>query len=337
MKWLLHSVFADNMFVRISVVVLLVFCTNTSEAQNSSVCSSSCGDIHNINFPFRLKSDPGNCGDSRFELDCQNNRTVITFDSRKYNVLEINYDEFLIRAIDPGLEHKNSNCTSSPNYHTTSYPFSSTFDFGISIIPIIYVNCSATANSSRYVETTFCGSQSQSHTYVAVGEGMLISDLVASCRLEMVGWVSARGLSGDNTSLSSIEGALSYGFELSWKRTFLCRECEASQGNCFAVGDRYTCSHRCYDDTGFDLPLPCKSKFTMLNSFIPPCRTALPLGRGNSGHSFASLGCTFNYILVLFSISQDRYTYIYIYIHDFFFKVNGGCKCTPLTSMCPPL
>ncbi|TMW92795.1 hypothetical protein EJD97_012556 [Solanum chilense] len=73
----------------------------------------------------------------------------------------------------------------------------------------------------------------------------------------MVGWVSARGLSGDNTSLSSIEDALSFGFELSWKRTFLCRECEASQGNCFAVGDRYTCSHRCYDDTGFDLPLPC--------------------------------------------------------------------------------
>ncbi|KAL3342238.1 hypothetical protein AABB24_026321 [Solanum stoloniferum] len=254
------SVFADNMFVRmlcISVLVLLVFCTNISEAQNNTHCSSSCGDIHNINFPFRLKSDPGNCGDSRFQLDCQNNRTVITFNSRKYNVLEINYDEFLIRATDPGLEHKNSSCTSSPNYLTTSYPYSSTFDFGISIIPIIYVNCLATVNSSRYVETTFCGSQNQSHTYVVIGEGMLISDLAESCRVEMVGWGSARGLSGDNTSLSSIEGALSYGFELSWKRTFLCRECEASQGNCFAEGDGYTCNHRCYDDTGFDLPLPC--------------------------------------------------------------------------------
>ncbi|KAG5617206.1 hypothetical protein H5410_017030 [Solanum commersonii] len=248
-----------NMFVRmlcISVLVLHVFCTNISEAQNNTQCSSSCGDIHNINFPFRLKSDPGNCGDSRFQFDCQNNRTVITFNSRKYNVLEINYDEFLIRAIDPGLEHKNSNCTSSPNYLTTSYPYSSTFDFGISIIPIIYVNCSATVNSSRYVETTFCGSLNKSHSYVAIGEGMLISDLAESCRVEMVGWGSARGLSGDNTSLSSIEGALSYGFELSWKRTFLCRECEASQGNCFAEGDGITCSHRCYDDTGFDLPLP---------------------------------------------------------------------------------
>ncbi|MCD9558682.1 hypothetical protein HAX54_016216, partial [Datura stramonium] len=66
--------------------------------QESNLC---CIDIHNINFPFRLKADPSNCGDSRFQLDCQNSRTVISLNSRNYNVLEINYDKFLIRAIDP--------------------------------------------------------------------------------------------------------------------------------------------------------------------------------------------------------------------------------------------
>ncbi|MCD9638151.1 hypothetical protein HAX54_021925 [Datura stramonium] len=257
------------MFVRklwIAILVLLLICTNISEAQNTTQCSSSCGDIHNINFPFRLKADPGNCGDSRYELDCQNNRTIISLNSRKYNVLEINYDTFLIRVIDPGLEHQRRNCTSFPNYFTTTYPDTPTFGYGVSIIPVIYVNCLATVNSSRYVETTFCGSQnqtsttsnsSQSHSYVAIGQDMSISDLAESCSLEKVAWASAIGLSGDNSSLSSIGGALSYGFELSWKRTFLCRECEASQGSCFAEGDGFTCSHRCYDDTGFDLPLPC--------------------------------------------------------------------------------
>lgn len=87
---------------------------------------------------------------------------------------------------------------------------------------------------------------------------MSILDLAEGCRVERVGWVSARGISGANTSLSSIKGALSYGFELSWKRTFLCRDCDAREDNtCFADGDGYTCKHRCYDDTGFDLPLPC--------------------------------------------------------------------------------
>lgn len=264
-----YSGFADKMFVRklwIAVLVLLAICTNISEAQNTTQCSSSCGDIHNINFPFRLKADPGNCGDSRYELDCQNKRTVISLNSRKYNVLEINYDTFLIRVIDPGLEHQSRNCTSFPNYFTTTYPDTSTFGYGVSIIPVIYVNCLATVNSSRYVETTFCRSQNQtsatsnssrSHSYVAIGQDMSISDLAESCSVEKVAWASARGLSGDNSSLSSIKGALSYGFELSWKRTFLCRECEASQGSCFAEGDGFTCSHRCYDDTGFDLPLPC--------------------------------------------------------------------------------
>ncbi|XP_009786425.1 rust resistance kinase Lr10-like [Nicotiana sylvestris] len=248
----------------IATVLLVVICTNIAKAQNTTRCSSSCGDIH-ISFPFRLRVDPQNCGDSRFQLDCQNNRTVISLESKKYNVLEINYDNFYIRAIDPGLMNQTTNCTIFPNYFTTDVPSTSPFDYFAPNIPIIYVNCLATVNSSRYVKTTFCGSKnktlvsnsSQSHSYVAIGEDMSISDLAESCSMEIVAWASGRGLSGDNTTLSSIQDALRYGFELSWKRTFLCRECEASQGNCFADGDGYSCSHRCYDDTGMDLPLPC--------------------------------------------------------------------------------
>ncbi|OIT04675.1 PREDICTED: rust resistance kinase Lr10-like [Nicotiana attenuata] len=249
----------------ISTFLLLVICTTIVKAQNNSRCSSSCGDIH-IRFPFRLKADPQNCGDSRFQLDCPNNRTVISLESRKYYVLEINYDQFLIRAVDPGLVNQTTNCISLPNYFTTNVPSTSPFDYFAPNIPIIYVNCLATTvDPSLYVKTTFCGSQnktsffnsSQSHSYVAIGEDMSITDLAENCSMEIVAWASARGLSGDNTTLSSIQDALSYGFELSWKRTFLCRECEASQGNCFAEGDGYSCDHRCYDDTGMDLPLPC--------------------------------------------------------------------------------
>ncbi|XP_033510174.1 rust resistance kinase Lr10-like [Nicotiana tomentosiformis] len=269
------------MLARLWIVIFLT-CTTMAKAQNITQCASSCGDIHNISFPFRLKADPHNCGDSRFELDCLKNRTVISLNSKRYYVLEINYREFLIRAIDPGLEHHTRNCTSFPDHLNTSVPSTSTFARDLTVellyqkstsgtiidvkyhdrnIPIIYVNCLAPVNSSRYVETTFCGSKnktyfsnsSQSHSYVAIGQDMSVSDLAENCSVEMVAWASARGLSGDNTSLSNIQAALAYGFEFSWKRTFLCRECE---GYCFAEGDGFVC-HRCKDNSGMNLHIPC--------------------------------------------------------------------------------
>ncbi|XP_060202767.1 uncharacterized protein LOC132631188 [Lycium barbarum] len=267
-------------------ISILLICTTIAKAQNITQCASSCGAVHEISFPFRLKADPLNCGDSRFELDCQNNRTVISLNPRRYYVLEINYHVFLIRAIDPGLKHQTRNCTSFPDYFDTSVPRTSTFGRALTAeyhylkstsgaaviieyhernIPIINVNCLAPVNSLRYVETTYCGSQhktpflntSQSHSCFAIGQDMSISDLAEKCSWEMVAWASAHGLSGDNTSLSDIHAALTYGYELSWKRAFLCRECE---GYCFAEGGGFIC-HRCKDNSGVNLCIPCKSTF----------------------------------------------------------------------------
>ncbi|XP_047264592.1 uncharacterized protein LOC107855959 [Capsicum annuum] len=68
---------------------------------------------------------------------------------------------------------------------------------------------------------------------------MSISDLAENRSVQMVAWSLSHGLSGDNTSLSNIHAALTYGFELSWKYSFLCRECE---GTCFAEGGGYSCN-----------------------------------------------------------------------------------------------
>uniref|UniRef100_A0A2N9GY24 non-specific serine/threonine protein kinase n=1 Tax=Fagus sylvatica TaxID=28930 RepID=A0A2N9GY24_FAGSY len=55
--------------------------------------ASSCGNIPNISFPFRLKGAPGEygCGDCCLELACENNRTTLLADSGKYYVQEIDY------------------------------------------------------------------------------------------------------------------------------------------------------------------------------------------------------------------------------------------------------
>jgi len=49
-----------------------------SARKNSNYCSpSSCGNIHNISYPFRLNTDPKSCGHKSYELVCENNRPTL--------------------------------------------------------------------------------------------------------------------------------------------------------------------------------------------------------------------------------------------------------------------
>lgn len=277
-----------------AIFLLVLFCPKTTSRtlSNPPCAPSSCGDLRNISFPFRLNSDPQSCGDSRFVLECQNNQTTVTLTGKKYHVLAIDYSEYLIRVIDPGLQDQvnHQNCTSFPNDVETSdsIDYSGTFSTTGGNIPIVYVTCKSSLSSLRkYIPTSFC-SKPRNNSYVTIGESMSIQDVPEGCSVEMVGWGSVNGLlPADNTSLSSIHAALSYGVELSWKRPYLCRDCEQSGGQCFfddplnVSSDAMTCSHRCYDDTGFDLPLPCEYSsafsldFFFSRSFHPSYSTSL--------------------------------------------------------------
>ncbi|CAH9136952.1 unnamed protein product [Cuscuta epithymum] len=226
---------------------------------------SSCGNLHNITFPFRLKSSPQNCGYPKYVLDCWNNQPSIMFETERYNVQAINYSDYSIRVVDPGLQDQtNRNCTSFPKIVLGSDFFDTGFKFRSTgaNVPIVYTTCS-TNLSKEYVHTEFCTkARSNGSSYVTIGDRLSIRDVPRSCSFETVAWASVNGLiPGDNSSLSSIHAALGYGVELSWKRAYLCRDCERSGGQCFFDDplnlEGVSCSHRCYDDTGFDLPLPC--------------------------------------------------------------------------------
>jgi len=89
---------------------------------------SSCGKISNISYPFRLKDDPDNCGDKRYELACENNNvTALNLYSGKYYVKSINYDNFTIRVVDPGVQQ--SNCSSLPLYSFSRSIFCDTYNY----------------------------------------------------------------------------------------------------------------------------------------------------------------------------------------------------------------
>ncbi|KHN05169.1 hypothetical protein glysoja_028067 [Glycine soja] len=78
--------------------------------------------ITNITYPFRLKGDPKGCGDNRYELACENNVTVLYLYSGKYHVQAINYNNFTIRVVDPGVQQPN--CSSLPRYFLSPTNFS---------------------------------------------------------------------------------------------------------------------------------------------------------------------------------------------------------------------
>ncbi|XP_040363850.1 rust resistance kinase Lr10 isoform X2 [Rosa chinensis] len=184
---------------------------------------SSCGHIHNISYPFRLKDDPQHCGESLYTLYCENNVTILHLQrlhlpSAKFYVQAINYNNRTIRAVDPGIQK--DNCSSIP-----SYPISGTvinenpYFVPEETFPLYFLKCRNSVNSFLYVDTAPCfndmeatsSSQPKTYGYVKVKE-VEMGDLKAGCSIERMTLVF---LSEDwDASYKYIHNALVYGFEL---------------------------------------------------------------------------------------------------------------------------
>ncbi|XVF79238.1 hypothetical protein PTKIN_Ptkin14bG0204800 [Pterospermum kingtungense] len=75
----------------------------TARTINKYCGSTSCGNL-NISYPFRLKTQPPECGDHRFELDCEDNiRTTFVIKKEKFYVQEIFYKNSTFRVIFASL------------------------------------------------------------------------------------------------------------------------------------------------------------------------------------------------------------------------------------------
>ncbi|KAB2597688.1 receptor-like protein kinase [Pyrus ussuriensis x Pyrus communis] len=206
--------------------LVLCFCGETCNAKDDSKssCTSSCGLIHNITYPFRLNDDPKTCGDTRYTLSCENNNTTV-LDlpySGKYHVQAINYKSQTIRLLDPGLD--NNNCSSLPqNWPPNYFPDPHGSPLSTSVY---YLRCRNQVNSSLYVDTAPCLNNSatsliqpKSYSYVMVHPAM--EYLNEGCRVERKASMLSdylKGYCNASYSYECIHSALMYGFELqvSW-------------------------------------------------------------------------------------------------------------------------
>ncbi|XP_061947198.1 LEAF RUST 10 DISEASE-RESISTANCE LOCUS RECEPTOR-LIKE PROTEIN KINASE-like 2.2 [Populus nigra] len=217
---------------------LVILSSYHSCSARKNCTPSSCGNIHNISYPFRLNTDPKGCGNKNYELACENNvRPTLLLDKEKYYVQAINYSDFTIRLVDAAVQK--DDCFSIPHhsftkklrlsaydnyYYETNWPDSSMLTFicckNQMLNPPDYImdassckNGSGTAyssSSSSSISSPSCVDM-EGHSYVMV-DGQ-IQDVPDLCRINLIYYVPKNMR---NKSYTDVHDILVYGFELSW-------------------------------------------------------------------------------------------------------------------------
>ena len=217
---------------KLALFVFIVFYQTSCFAKhNNHQCPpSSCGNITNISYPFRLRTDPNECGDKRYILSCENDNTstVLYLYSGKYYVQSINYSDYTIRVVDSNVVK--GNCSSIPRYSLTPYNFSSQdpcLYYPYLNDLILLMECeNPVYPSSWYVDTYPCNitagsstlSQSKRHSYIWVNSyGFRASDLNDACRIDLMVMTSPNiPYLQINISYLQIHNVMANGFELTW-------------------------------------------------------------------------------------------------------------------------
>ncbi|CAJ1972269.1 unnamed protein product [Sphenostylis stenocarpa] len=261
--------------IRIRFIAILLFLETSATALIPDCPASSCGNIPNIRYPFRLSSDPSHCGDKRYQLYCENNATFLTLFSGKYRVHEIDYNRYKIRVSDA----EDGTCSFMPRYFLYYGNFSNAI-LGPGTDPlkldpfsqpsIAYFNCSdPITDDPRYVAVEGTGCDHRGNVYAVVkdsGNGFGVEDIKVGCELQ----VATFGGVGDHrskkgVSYGEIKNMVWQGFRLSW--LYLICEDRCGKGiDCRVVNestgevqcDQYGCSY-VYDEPNNRVTYQCSS------------------------------------------------------------------------------
>jgi len=235
-------------------LVFLAGHQSCSARKNSVYCApSSCGNIHNISFPFRLSTDPNSCGNKNYELTCENNRPALYLNKGvKYYVQAIDYSNFTIRLVDADVQK--DDCFSIPRHSLTndylSYKrdyylsdYTSTFVFMSCPNPILIshsyniVDASSCKNGSTLFNSTsnISSPSSQNYSYVFIANSYSyyysfyyfydsigyrhLRDIPDLCHVNLMypaSFTFDQPKNRTNISYIDVHDSILYGFDLSW-------------------------------------------------------------------------------------------------------------------------
>ncbi|XP_048137882.1 uncharacterized protein LOC125315857 [Rhodamnia argentea] len=188
-------------------------------------CTTSCGEVTNISYPFRMKGDPKGCGDRNFELACINNRAVLDWKLGQYYVHSINYNNYTITVADVGL--RKGNCSSLPLRSLSSADFNYVPDWyyrpRYAVAIAVIVGCMNAVNSPLYIDTSSCLDGLPFSNFSSTGRRLYamvdpnVSSVETACTIEfmaVIGWWPVDG--NDLRSYAQIHELMVDGFQLSW-------------------------------------------------------------------------------------------------------------------------
>ncbi|XP_038972550.1 LEAF RUST 10 DISEASE-RESISTANCE LOCUS RECEPTOR-LIKE PROTEIN KINASE-like 1.2 [Phoenix dactylifera] len=164
---------------RLASIIAILLLTHTI-ASGEDCRPSSCGDLRNISYPFRLTTDPSTCGDPQYQLTCDQNRAVLELYSTKYYVEEISYEDQVARVVLADLSRQ-----SLPFLRPSKFKYGDPFDMNRSSNSVAFVTCPASSvdDPSLHVPVASCvdnSSSSKEYLYALAGDAT-VADLRKSC------------------------------------------------------------------------------------------------------------------------------------------------------------
>ncbi|XP_020688736.2 LEAF RUST 10 DISEASE-RESISTANCE LOCUS RECEPTOR-LIKE PROTEIN KINASE-like 2.5 [Dendrobium catenatum] len=195
-------------FFKFLFCLIFLSSSEITMSQGKGSCSSSCGSLQNIKYPFHLRGDPTECGGSDFELNCEGNNAVIEIHRSKYYVKEISYRDSKIMLVDVNLAHGNCNLPSGSIY-PGDYKKTFWLDRGGLHVQdqATFINCSMKINSPNY-EVMPCLSNNNSTIYV-IFNALYVGLLETNCQFLFTIPMTI------NSKLSMFD-QLKQGFRLHW-------------------------------------------------------------------------------------------------------------------------
>ena len=241
---------------------------------HQKICSpSSCGDIRNISYPFRLQGDPSSCGFPEYEFTCENNHTMVNLYPGKYYVAEINYHNYTIRVVDPELAKKHNYCQISSSllsvaeyYKEYGFPYYMTDEFTTtysswpvlpSIIPkTVLMECDQAVSDDNYIPIIPCSISVRTTTYTYVVNANRISagEIRYSCTVVTYMVIQQLKLYPKPRkvlSMADLHDYLLMGLHLSFLPHFCNRHCRMKGQICSAVEWNVL---QCYKTGNYHLP-----------------------------------------------------------------------------------
>ncbi|KAK2639312.1 hypothetical protein Ddye_027107 [Dipteronia dyeriana] len=267
-------------------------------------CSTSCGDIKNISYPFRLEGDPAGCGDPDFELACsQSNKTILEYHSGKYYVNNISYDDRIITVVDVNLA--NGSCglpQKSLSYSKIRYDYN---DYRYIVtnedINANFVRCSSKISDPTYRSLPCLNIGNQSYVYVSCDRYWEDGLPPVSCSFNSR--VPIRKASADdNPSYETIQKLLQSGFDLKW--SVGCKDCRPDSS--------YYCDLEQDKCNRYGLQ-PISIIFSLLASYLVLGFNCTLLTNLFSLFSLFSTVCHFLYLLFLWQVCGNYYSKAYSY------------------------